>query len=133
MKVLPLTLAGVLLAVGFAACDATRVIDDVIGDAATEPGPACAAIAATTADSACLQYREVLCSRHIDCGTYVSTARCVAWFDGQYGACEDAQTIALSALAQASLKTCLCRLPDAVCASLVAEGAEATVPGCGEF
>lgn len=132
MKKLTLVLAGALLAVVFVACDSENGTSDVIGDT-TETAPVCSVVPSEDVKGACEQYRENLCSRHVECATYGSMAECDTWFNTNYGDCADAPTTALEAAKQAKLKTCLCELPDAACTLLSTNGAEATIPECGEF
>ncbi len=129
MKNLIMIAAGCLLAIGFAACDATDDTTDTIGDY-VQP---CTVVPGTTVKASCEQYLDVLCARHVACGTYASMETCTTWFVSEYGNCAEAPTDGIDAVAQANLKVCLCDLPTASCVSLTTNGAEATVPECGNF
>ena len=124
------TLAGLVLAIGFVACDSTNSTNDTI---VTDQPAVCTVTPATTVQASCTQYLDVLCARHVACGTYSGMDTCTTWFNTNYGNCVDAPTTALTAAQQASQKTCACDLPTASCVALSADGAEATVPACGEF
>jgi hypothetical protein len=127
MKIKAILMASLfVLPVAFAACEASTDSDVIVTDSYQ--------CTATTSNvyQGCLTFREELCSRFVDCGTYSDMTTCEAWFDGADGfeGCDAAATDAI--YSASAYQNCICAVPDAVCVTLGA-GVLTALPACGEW
>ncbi len=86
-----------------------------------------------TVQEACEAFRDTLCDRHIECGTFASKLECENWFNDAYDPGCVATTTCLTVQEQEALSKCIEELPTASCADLNEKGAEETIPECGQF
>jgi len=130
MKIKAIVMASLfVLPVALAACDATNsTADGIISDQPVVCNPATPA----SVYEGCMAFRQELCSRFVECGTYSTMATCETWFDGADGfeGCDATATDAITSATE--YKACLCAIPDEVCVTL-GEGVLTALPACGNW